>query len=110
MYEAVAPPSFVVGIKPGTLTVPRLTWAPYAAADAAGHHVIGYRVYRNTVPSPAGARVADESVLGPTANLFDDVTMAFNGVTLYYTLVSVEAYDYGARPYGEGGNVTVFGV
>lgn len=105
MFEIVAPPSFSIIIKPGTNEVPHLTWAAYAASDNAGHHVIGYRVYRSLVSGQLGIRVADETILGPLVTSYDDVNQTPEGVILYYTVVAVEPNDFGARPFGEGGNV-----
>lgn len=102
-YEIIAPPGVVATLLPGQRNV-RIDWAPYSSANKAGHQVLGYRLFRNNVPSPVGAMIADENVLGPAANQFDDLNEPFGG-QVYYTLVSVEPNDFGARPFGEGGNV-----
>jgi hypothetical protein len=104
-YELVAPPTFALVIKAGTQEVPHLTWANYAAVDLAGHHLLGFRVYRSLVSGQQGILVADESTLGPSATSFDDTNQTPEGTTLYYTVVGVEPNDFGARPFGEGGNV-----
>jgi hypothetical protein len=82
-----------------------VSWDQYAAGDVAGHHVVGFNLYRSSSPSSQGALIADQSVLGPLNLSFADVNEPVFGRTAYYTLFSVEATDYGARPYGEGGNV-----
>jgi len=103
-FEVVPPPSFTVGLKPGSAQTPRLSWAPYSAADRAGHSLLGYRVYRSLVAGPIGSLIADENVLGPSSTFYDDES-APEATTVYYTVVSVEVIGYGVRPYGEGGNV-----
>jgi hypothetical protein len=109
MFEIAAPPVPRLGIKPNTREVVRVSWHPYAPVDAAGHHILGYRVYRSLVANQVGSLVADETTLGPTATFYDDTNQNPEGTILYYTLFAVEVTDFGARPFGEGGNVP-FGV
>lgn len=108
-YEIIAPPGITATLLPGARNV-RVQWTAFAAQDKAGHQVLGYRLYRNNVPSPRGTLIADENVLGPSATQFDDLDEPIQGQNVYYTLVAVEPNDFGSRPYGEGGNVTVMGV
>lgn len=108
-YLIVAPPGIAASLLPGQANV-KIQWSPYAAADAAGHRVVGYRIYRSASPSILGTLIADINVLGPTATSFDDTNEPLSNETVYYTLFAVEPTDFGSRPYGEGGNVTVMGV
>lgn len=108
-YEIIAPPGLNASLLPGPKNV-RVQWTPYAAGDKAGHQVVGFRLFRGVVASPPGTLIADENVLGPAATQFDDLNEPINGQTAYYTLVAVEPNDFGSRPYGEGGNVSVMGV
>lgn len=103
-YEIVAPPGVTATLMPGSRNV-RVMWSPYSSSNRAGHQVIGYRLFRGVVPTPPGALIADENVLGPTDTFFDDLDEPVQGQTVYYTLVAVEPNDFGARPFGEGGNV-----
>jgi hypothetical protein len=103
-YEIVAPPGVFASLLPGPKNV-RVQWSPYSAASKAGHQVLGYRLFRNTVPTPPGTMIADENTLGPAATQFDDLNEPFQAQNVYYTLVAVEPNDFGARPFGEGGNV-----
>jgi len=103
-YELVAPPGLTATLLPGQNNV-LIQWTAYQPADLAGHHVIGYRLFRNTVPNVPGTLVANENVLNPLTTSFSDLGEPIYGQTAYYTLVAVECTDYGARPYGEGGNV-----
>lgn len=103
-YEIVSPPGVSASLLPCPQDV-RVQWSPYSSANKAGHQILGYRLFRNTVPSPVGTMIADENVLGPTATMFDDFGEAISGQDAYYTLVAVEPNDFGARPFGEGGNV-----
>lgn len=108
-YEIVAPPGVTASLLPGPRNV-RVQWSAYPAADKSGHQIIGFRLFRGTVPTPPGALIADENVLGPAATQFDDLVEPIQGQNAYYTLVAVEPNDFGSRPYGEGGNVAVMGV
>lgn len=103
-YEIIAPPGIVANLLPGPRNV-RVQWSPYAAADRAGHQVLGFRLFRNAVPSPVGPMIADENILGSAATHFDDMDEPIFGQNAYYTLVAIEPNDFGARPFGEGGNV-----
>ena len=105
----VAPAGLTATLLPGIGNV-RLSWGSYTAPNKAGHQVIGWRIYRNSAPSPKGTLIADEGTLGPLARSFDDVGEPVLGAPAYYTLAAVEPTDYGSRPYGEGGNVVDFGA
>ena len=48
--------------------------------------------------------MADINVLVPGTIQYTDLNLTLEGL-VYYTLVGVEPDGYGARPYGEGGNV-----
>jgi len=108
-YEIVAPPGVIATLLPGPRNV-RVSWSAYPLADKAGHQIIGFRLFRGTVPTPPGTLIADENTLGPSATQFDDLNEPVQGQNVHYTLVAVEPNDFGSRPYGEGGNVTVMGV
>jgi hypothetical protein len=99
-YELIAPPGLSATLLPNRNSV-LLSWSPYAPADAAGHHVIGYRLFRSPVVSAPGPMIASEFDLGPGATSYTDVDDPIFGQDVYYTLVAVECTDYGARPYGE---------
>jgi len=107
-YEIVAPHGMSASLLPGYQNI-RVAWTPYSTSDKIGHQIIGFRLFRNTVPSSVGTLIADENVLGPAATNFDDIGEPIGGQNAYYTLVAVEPNDFGARPFGEGGNVP-FGV
>ena len=101
-YSLVAVPGLAASLVPGGVL---LSWETYAAADQAGHQPVGYRIYRNSVASSPGSVVADEtSGLTSSARSFVDSSVPPTWTQAYYTLVAVEPIDFGARPYGEGGN------
>lgn len=108
-YEIVAPPGVVASLLPGPKSV-KIQWSAYAAADKAGHQIIGFRLFRNSAPMSPGVLIANENVLGPAATQFNDANEPISGQNVYYTLVALEPNDFGSRPYGEGGNVTVMGA
>jgi len=108
-FEIIAPPGMTATLLPGPKNV-RVQWSGYSASAKAGHQIVGYRLFRGTVPTPPGALIADVNDLGPAATQFDDLNEPIQGQNVYYTLVAVEPNDFGSRPYGEGGNVSVMGV
>lgn len=103
-YELAAPPGLALSLLPGARNV-RVMWSPYSASAKAGHQVLGFRLWRSDSPLSLGTQIADENVLGPSANFFDDMNEPFQGEPVFYTLVAIEPNDFGARPFGEGGNV-----
>jgi hypothetical protein len=91
-------PNFrVASAEPGFV---RLTWADYPASVKQGHRLKGFRVYRSGAPGELGQRIADESILGPTANQFDDVGPDASPAR-GYVCVAVETSGFGEAHYGQ---------
>jgi len=78
----------------------RLTWADYPLSVKEGRRLKGFRIYRSEVPGEIGQRIADESVLGPGANQFDDTSPGASP-TKGYVCVAVEDSGFGDAPFGQ---------
>ncbi|MBI4395918.1 MAG: hypothetical protein HY548_02400 [Elusimicrobia bacterium] len=83
----------------------RVAWADYPASVKQGRKLRGFRLYRSSVPGELGVRIADESILGPGANQFDDVSPDASPARGYVVVAVEEAgfgqTSFGQAPYGE---------
>ena len=93
----VVPNFRVTSGEPGLV---QLNWADYPLQVKDGHKLLGFRIYRSDVKDQIGERIADESILGPTAFNFND-TDPQAGPDRHYVCVAVEETGLGKSPYGQ---------